>query len=375
MSDSPCRDGGTNQDRMNFLFLNSARHGWGGNEKWTRLAAEALSASHGVSLAYRDESLGARFDVQKHRLSFNGEVDPFTIASLVRIIKRERIDVLIPTKRKDYVLAGIASRLTGSANVIRLGIDRPMKGTVIQQIVYGRFADGIIVNAEKILQTLEASPWIGREKIRVIYNGLDRKQLDEDSRQPYTKPFGFTIAGAGALISRKGFDYLIRAFGRFVRQCPEAVDAGLVIAGEGPERPELERLAQTLSLHTRVVFTGHLENPYPLMLASDLFVSASQSEGLSNALLESMYLGCLPISTRSGGADEVIADDANGFLIDYGDEERLALLMKKVYEDKRLRTAFAEEAKKTVTERFSIERMRDEIIRFCETAVARRRSA
>ncbi|MBN1929373.1 MAG: glycosyltransferase [Chlorobiaceae bacterium] len=360
---------------MNVLFLNSARRGWGGNEKWTKMAAEALAGNHLVMLAYRDPAIGERIAVEKIRLPFRWEFDPATIAALVRLVREKNIRILIPTKRKDYVLAGLVCRLTGAANILRLGIDRPLKNTLFQRLIYGSLTDGVIVNAEKIRQTLSRTAWFDTGKVRVIYNGIDREKLELDSANPYEKPFPFTIGAAGALIPRKGFDFLIRAFARFAAGNREATGSGLVIAGAGPERQALEQLASSLGISGKVHFTGHLDNPYPMMRACDLFVSASTSEGLANVLLESMALRCVPISTLSGGADELIEEKRNGFLVRYGDEERLASLFGKLYGNPDLLSALAANARQTILEKFSVERMRRDLLEFCQETLDRKKAS
>lgn len=360
---------------MNFLFLNSARRGWGGNEKWTKMAAEALGARHEVMLAYRDPAIGDRIDVEKVRLPFRWEFDPATLSSLVRLVRQKKIDILIPTKRKDYVIAGLVCRLTGATNILRLGIDRPPKNTWIQRLIFGTLTDGVIVNADKIRQTLARSSWFDTGKVRVIYNGIDRERLELDSGNAYEKPFPFTIGAAGALIPRKGFDFLIRAFARFTSGNQSATDSGLVIAGAGPERESLEQLAADLGVSDRIRFTGHLSNPYPMMRACDLFVSASQSEGLANVLLESMALHCIPISTLSGGADELIEDGKNGFLVQYGDEKQLAGIFDKLYRNRDQVESIAANAQRTIMERFSIERMRADLLEFCSETLDRKKAS
>lgn len=356
---------------MNFLFLNSARRGWGGNEKWTRLAAEALADTNGVFLAYRDPMLGERFSVEKFKLPFLAEIDPLSLFRLVSIIRRKRIEVLIPTKRKDYVLAGIASRICGIANIIRLGIDRPLKDTPLEKLIYHTLADGIIVNAEKIKQTLQQTPWIRPEKIRVIYNGLDFRELEKSSHEKGLAPFAFTVVSAGTLITRKGFDFLIRAFARFLALSP-ITDAGLVIAGDGPQKQALESLAEKLNISEKVRFTGFLQNPYPLMKTCDVFVSASKSEGISNALIEGMFLQCVPISTFSGGAEEIIQNAKNGFLVSYGDEETLAAILSELYHNPTIRQTIAHTARRTISEKFSTHTMQKNILEFCTETVSNR---
>ena len=94
------------------------------------------------------------------------------------------------------------------------------------------------------------------------------------------------------------------AFARFVEQTGNR-DAGLVIIGDGAQKEEFAKLAADLGLRKRVLFPGFQQNPYPWLAASDIFAVTSTNEGLPNALLEAMYLGNAPISTRAGGVDEV----------------------------------------------------------------------
>jgi len=111
---------------MNILFLNSAKRGWGGNENGPGWPPSRCHKKQGL-FAYRDHLIGERFPVQKFRLPFLAEIDPITIAKLMAIIRKEKIDILVPTKRKDYVLAGIAAKLGDASSIMRLGIDRPIK--------------------------------------------------------------------------------------------------------------------------------------------------------------------------------------------------------------------------------------------------------
>lgn len=348
---------------MNILFLNSARRGWGGNEKWTLLASEKIAEKHNTFLAYRDPLIASRFGIKTFRLPFLVEIDPVTIIKLIGIIRKQHIDILIPTKRKDYVLAGIACRLCGATNILRLGINRPLNDTFWQKLVYRTLTDGIIVNSRKIKETLAVTPWIEPEKIRVIYNGVDYRELDIRSNEPFPKPASFIIAAAGSLTARKGFDMLIRSFSIFLRNYPDA-DAALLIAGEGQQLNELKQLAKTLNIHEKVILTGFLDNPYPLYKTCDIFVSASSSEGISNALLEAMYLGSVPISTPSGGIEEIMLDGENGFLIPFADEKKLAAVIGKLYNNPQYLNTVGSAAHETVTQLFSIPRMEQELLDF-----------
>ena len=354
---------------MNILFMNSART-WGGTEKWTRMAAQAMNGNHKTILVYRRDIVGERFTIPKFRLPCLSHIDLYTILRLVQIIRKEKIDVIIPTKRKDYLMAGIAGKMTGRPVLLRLGADRKLRWPW-QRIMYHTLTDGIIVNAEKIKLTLLETGYIPEEKIKVIYNGLDTEEIDRRRNDPVNKPFPFLISALGRITRNKGFDFLIRSFARFL-ELSEAEDAGLVIIGEGADMQEFRKLSEKLGISNKLLFTGFMHNPHPMLAISDLFAMTSTNEGLSNALLEAIYLGCVPLSTYAGGVREVITSEKNGFLFDYGDVERLAELLQMLYHNGEQRERIAKAAKETVLRKFSIPLMAAEIGQFCRETMESR---
>ena len=359
--------------RMNVLFMNSAR-AWGGNEKWVRLAATALNRKNNVFLAYRKDIVGSRFTVPKIHLPFRHEADIETIVKLIVFAKKHGIDVLIPSKQKDYALAGFVSRACGCLNVLRLGIVRNLKKKPLQSFIFNKLADGIIVNAEPIKKNLLESGFREPERIRVIYNGVDHEEIIElAEKQTIQLPFDFIVTTMGELSPRKGLDTLIRGFARFITHS-SVQNAGVIIMGEGDLQQELQRLARTLHIEKHVIFTGFLDNPYPFLFASNVFAMTSRNEGISNALLEAALLNNAIISTMAGGGiTSVISEGKNGFLLEYGDEERLAALLLKLYTNPELTKKTATEAYRTVTEMFSLPQMTEEIISFCNDLQERKK--
>ncbi|OQY29468.1 MAG: glycosyl transferase [Candidatus Cloacimonetes bacterium 4572_55] len=359
---------------MNFLFLNSARD-WGGNEKWTRLAAHALSVDHQVSLAYRRDMVGERFAVETVKLPFVNGLDPVTIFGLTRFVRDRGINVLIPTKRKDYLLAGITARITNITNILRLGIVRRISNPY-HRFVYSELAHGIIVNARPIKETLLRSAFMTRDKVRVVYNGLDLDRLSPHLTEAVdpissTKPFPFLISGMGRVTPRKGFDFLMRGFARFITE-NHAPDAGLIIIGEGERLEYLQKLAPSLGIAERTIFTGFVDNPYPYLAQSDLFAMTSRNEGISNALLEAMYLHNAAITTRAGGAADIVNHGENGFLVDHGDERGLSERIAALYQDRPAIRRIARAGHETVCKKFSIDRMKAEIVDFSERTRSRK---
>jgi glycosyltransferase involved in cell wall biosynthesis len=358
---------------MNILFVNSART-WGGTEKWTHMAAEALAESHHTALAYRRDLVGERFSVPKFRLPFSSHIDLCTLFRLVAIMRAERIDVVIPTKRKDYLIAGLAGRICRTTTILRLGIERRLTIPLLHRLIYRTLPHGLIVNAEKIRTTLLQSPFMKAQRIRVIHNGVDTASIDRQKGGDIPKNTCFTVTAAGILTARKGFGFLIGGFARFLSLAPD-IRAELVIIGDGPKKKELQENCAALGIAGRVRFTGFLDNPYPLMAASHVTAMTSINEGISNALLEGMYLMNVPVSTPAGGTGELIDNGRNGFLVDYGDLDSLASVLHELYRHPDKRCTLAGHARSTVLESFSLTVMRDAIAAFCAEPVRSGKSA
>jgi glycosyltransferase involved in cell wall biosynthesis len=340
------------------------------------MAAHALSHRFDVSLAYRKEAVGERFQIRKYRLPFLNEADAFTALGIARIVLKHRIHVLIPTKPKDFVLAGIVSKILHRKSVARLGIVRDLRGSPINRFVFSVLNDGVITNAPEIKHMLLRSGYMKPENVKVVYNGIDQEEIDEKSRlipnaAIRDKMLPFTVCSMGELSDRKGFDDLIRGFALFVlstRGERRTKKTGLVIIGDGTKRKELQELADSLGVSDRVVFTGFLENPYPILRLSDVFVSSSKNEGIPNAILEAMYLKNVVIATRVGGIGHVIEHGVNGFLIGCENTPRgIARFLIRLHQNRRLRLSLAEAGHYIVRTHFRTDSMADGIAGFCKS--------
>jgi len=353
---------------MNILFINTSRI-WGGNEKWTQMATQELSKRHNVSLAYRTSLLGEKFDLDKFRLPFLNKFDIYTLYNLKKIIADRKIDMLISTNRKFFLLGAIAAALTGCKHFVRCGIVWHVPDTFYYRRLFQTHIHGIIVNAHAVKNSLLKSGVIEQKKIHVIYNGLDTSKLDQTDIPERSASHPFTVVSMGELVPRKGHDLIIKAFAGFLDKHPES-NARLVLLGKGKQEKELKHLSSKLGIQTKVEFTGFLNNPYPVLVSADIMVSASQNEGISNAVLEAMYLGIPVISTPAGGIEETIDHGKNGFLFTQGDSKELADLMDFTFQTRgnHLRS-IGKKAQKTVTSNFSSSKMGDELEKALEMTI------
>jgi glycosyltransferase involved in cell wall biosynthesis len=186
------------------------------------------------------------------------------------------------------------------------------------------------------------------EKIVVIYNAVEIP----DGVEPLSIPLKTPVKAVtvGRLIPLKQVDRLIEA----LKEIPEL---GLVVVGDGHERPRLEGVAQELGVSGRVYFAGQRskKETLSLMAACDFFVLNSTHEGLPHAILEAMALGLPVIATAVGGTPEVVHDGETGLLVPLNGE--LTGTLKRVVNDYHLRQVLSKRARHWVCQNLSAEQM------------------
>jgi glycosyltransferase involved in cell wall biosynthesis len=129
------------------------------------------------------------------------------------------------------------------------------------------------------------------------------------------------------------------------------------LIGDGPLRAELEALTADLNLTDRVRFLGSRDDVAALLVAADVAVLSSRSEGLSLALLEAMAAGKPVVATRVGGNPEVLTDGETGRLVPPADPEALAAALLEVLDQPGQAAALGRAARSRVVERFSLRGM------------------
>jgi glycosyltransferase involved in cell wall biosynthesis len=120
----------------------------------------------------------------------------------------------------------------------------------------------------------------------------------------------------GRLVVQKSLPTLLKAFQQAVAHCPEL---HLVLVGNGPEYNTLLELARELNILVNITFTGNQEDVKPYLFASDIFVLPSETEGMSNALLEGMAAGLPCLATPVGASAEMLDFGRCGLLLPVGD--------------------------------------------------------
>jgi glycosyltransferase involved in cell wall biosynthesis len=240
---------------------------------------------------------------------------PLVLARLYGALRRHRPDIVHAQANKAAAMVGLLRPLIRAkrvATVHNLKRDTRMFRSFDQVIAVSR----------------QAAAQLDHPRVEVIFNGIVPPTLPPETGHRYLctalnaelkQP---TVISVGRLVPAKGFDVLLRAW--------KDVEATLVIAGDGPERSALEKLARELALSDRVIFAGYRQDVPALLAGADLMVIASRNEGFPYVLVEGLQVRQVVVATRVPGAMDVLPE---AFMVEYGAPEQLAAAVRQVLGD------------------------------------------
>lgn len=218
----------------------------------------------------------------------------------------------------------------------------------ISKIVFKK-ADAIIALTDDMKNEMKK---IYDRDIDVLPNGIDLCKVKCLSKQDVRDELGIKrdrkiILFAGALHPIKGLAYLIEAI-TYIKD----KNKQLILVGDGDERIQLEELVKKLKLEKYVTFIGKVpyNEVFKYMVASNIFVLSSLSEGLPNVILEAMASGLPIVSTRVGGIPEIIKVGENGFLVEPKNPQQIAEKINLFLEDNKLREKISKNNKQKAKE-------------------------
>lgn len=259
------------------------------------------------------------------------------LVPLVRYLRRERPDVVFSAEdhlTAILLIAAIVARskakISGSSRVTPFDTfsNRPLtKRWVLKQLMKSLFwrADALTCVSKDMVgqyrQLFRDPPHVA------VYNIVDdpasRGRIAAPVSEPWLadKPLPVIIS-AGMLQPWKGFDILIDAVAELKRRGREV---RLLILGEGPLRPELERQVERLGLADRIKLPGHADNPLAHFARADVFALSSRVEGMPNVLVEAMMCGCTPVAADCPtGPRELLDGGRYGYLVPVDDPAAMA---------------------------------------------------
>lgn len=212
-------------------------------------------------------------------------------------------------------------------------------------------ADCIRAVSKRIKNSLVVSFKIPVEKIKVFPIFVDVKKIKEtpveiDLKQKYPE-FDFIILSASRLSKEKNIALAINAMKDIIKIYPKA---GLIIAGNGPEKNNLKLLIQKFNLEKNIIIEPAVS--FDALISyyktADLFLLTSNYEGYGMAVAEAMAAGCLVLITDTGLANEVLINKKDGIVVPPQNKEKLKEAILNLIKNPDLRNTLSENALKVV---------------------------
>jgi glycosyltransferase involved in cell wall biosynthesis len=263
-----------------------ASSGTGGMESHVQTLCNALATRFRVTLIVPVVAPGFSSDVQVIALKSLAGLrwNPLLHYRLWKLLKSLRPDLV-------HVHGNKAAQLIASnryAWVKRIATVHGIK----KRSSFLRGFNHVIAVSEAVRLQLERQGFASA--ISVILNGIVPFSLPSTPQRQRATVRPYSVLAIGRLAPVKGFDLLIRAW-------PLVQEARLRIAGDGPERRDLQSLIETNGLKDRVELLGHRDDIRDLLATSDLMVISSLREGMPLVLAEALHAHCPVVSTAVGG--------------------------------------------------------------------------
>ncbi len=298
-------------------------------------------------------SLGARLRLGRHlrrnRVQIAHAFDFYSNLALIPAARLARVPVVIGSHRQ-------------------LG-DLMTPAQFRAQAAAFRWCDAVVCNSQAGANRLAAAG-LARDKLFVIGNALTAEAF---VAAPAALPRHSGVLRVG-MVARMNARYknhsgFLRIAARIHRQLP---DVEFLLAGDGPLRSEIEQEAQTLGLGAHVMFLGDRRDIPAVLAAMDVAVLTSDSEGLSNVILEAMAAG-LPVVAYGVGGNAELVNAQRGALVGAGDEAGFADAVEGILADSALRLQMGRDARKFAEEKFGLERVRDRYLDLYGTLLQKKR--
>lgn len=290
------------------------------------------------------------------------------LRDMVALLRKETPDIVHTHLFGAGLVGRLAARLAGvptsvtTLHRIFYPVIQPMTEKLLSLITAR-----VIVDSQAVGQLVRRRCRINPDKIQVIYNGIDPQELSSsvakgDARQQLGLPATFCVPDAkligviAHLLPHKGQRHLIEALPHIRAR---GISARVVLVGDGPDKPALQKRTAELNLQEFVYFAGYRSDMNTALSALDLLALPSSWEGFGLILAEGMYKRLPAISTDVGGSAEVIADSETGYLVPFGNVGRLADAASAILANDALAKNMGAAGRRRVEAMFTLDRMVD----------------
>lgn len=305
---------------------------------------------------------------------------------LADLIREVRPHILHTHTAKAGTIGRLAARLLGDAgppivvhtfhgHVLR-GYFDPVRSNAFRLLErwLARQSTALIAVSPEVRDDLVSLGVAPAEKFEVVRLGIELDQRVgengfEAARAETRRALGipddrFVVGWIGRMTAVKRTGDVLQAVRRLREQ---GVDAVLCMVGDGPDREMVEQRAHELGIVRDSLFLGYQDEVADYYAAFDALILPSANEGTPVSAIESLAGGRPVVATRVGGVPDVVRDGVDGFLVEPGDVDAMADRLARLAADPPLRHRMGEAGRASVHERYSVERLLDDVDRLYRT--------
>lgn len=327
-------------------------------------------ATHIISLEGTAEEAMVHWPKLYHyhdRITFLNKKEGWDLCALKKMLAvfQKRAPLAIHTHHVGpLIYAGFAARLAGIARHIHTEHDawhlQSKKRRILQKTALTAAKPVIVADAVTVAKNIKR--FIPSAEPLTILNGIDTEKFcmgdpNAARKSVELEPGPKWIGAAGRLEKVKGHDVLVQAMSKIGQ------DVRLAIAGQGSEQQRLVELVDSLGLHERVTFLGHVDDMKTFYQALDVFCLPSRNEGMPLAPLEAQACGIPVVATDVGGTREAVCK-GSGLLVKPENPDQLSRALENV-----LNRSAASDCRDFVLQNASFETMINEYISLYELNV------
>ena len=351
--------------------------GWGGQE--LRIIDESegfLGKGHGVTIAAPPES---RIIVEARKRSVPVVALPVARRSISGLramrgyLASRRVDIVNTHSSTDSWLAALSAHMLKAApKLVRTRhVSAPIPGNWPSRWLYRSAAAHVITTGTALRSQVIRETGLEESRVTSVPTGIDLARFcpgDRGAARTFLgiSPDDFVIGVVATLRSWKGHRYLVEAFAAL-----GDARSRLAIVGDGPGAENLRHQIADLGIEDRVMMPGNQTDVVPWLRSMDIFALPSYAnEGVPQAIMQAQACGIPVISTAVGSIDEIISHDATGLLVATQDSVSLGAAIVRLKGDAELRAQLAGLAREQARQRYSAERMLDDMERIFTALLA-----
>jgi len=356
------------RDKKNVLLLVDSVSGGGAELVASYLCRNISQDKFNVSICYLKEKGYRGEELESESFNVFGIYDMGTTISkyttfllLKKAVRLRAIDIIHSHSTGPLIDACFCRLVYPKVRVVHTfhfgNYPNLKKKYLLMEKIFSKVPDRLVAVGNEQKESIIKTFNIPKDQITTVWNGVeDPKKGVADSNLLESLPKGKAILGSlSTFIPQKGLDYLLDVA---VVLKQKRNDFIILIIGDGPLRPDLEKRCNQLNLSDIVFFLGWVKDaPSRILPLFDIFVQSSLWEAMSMVILEAMAAGKPIVATEVGENRHVIKHGASGFLSPPRDISAMAGYVEQLLNNVDIRNGMGLKARETFERDFTVDLM------------------